>query len=163
VYEVALDPAQLSSRKGPDVRSAFRLEASVLDVSSGELLLVKTWATRAHESSILATYAGVAVRTGSLLRFYSRDFEEIKQLQLLHPDPYEEWEIRTSPTGKTIFLNHYIRNRARGLSRFQVLDGGTFETRRDWTESPALWGKLYSISDGSIAVRDLQHRHGAIQ
>ena len=74
-------------------------------------------------------------------------------MPLSHTDPYEGWEISTSTSGKTIVLNHYIRNHRRMLdfSHFAVLDGGTFKLKLTWTESPALNGDSYSISDTAMA------------
>ena len=164
VYEI-INTGQLSSRKSPEVSSAFSVHSTVLDTSSGAVLFGRDWGTRAHASSIHVSSGGLILVTGPVVRFLTKDLTEIKQLPVPHPDPYEGWEIRTSPSGKSVLLNHYIRNRRRGLnfSEFELLDGGTFERKYAWTQSPALNGDLYSISDSAIARKENQHNPEQLQ
>jgi hypothetical protein len=157
-YEVDFERGQFSSRKNPDSGSAFRLHLSMVDVLTGTLVVTKDWATRPHESSIQIARDRVLLRTGPLLRVLSEDLEELTQLPLAHADPYEGWEVRTSPGGETVLLNRYVRNRARGLnlSEFKVLDGRTLGMTKSWTESPAISGESYTISNATIALDDHQ-------
>lgn len=159
-YEVTVDTGKFSSREGPDISSPFRLHAYFLDVTSGRIGFSKEWGTSAHESFIQDASGGFLVRTGNLLRFYSKDLAEVQQMPLPHPDPYEGWEVRTSPSGKTILVNHYIREKKRRLdvSRFELLDGSTFQVKQSWTESPSLKeGDVYSISDTAMIKHQYDH------
>jgi hypothetical protein len=51
-YEVAYNNGKLSSRKGPDVASAFHLHLILIDASTGASVLAKDWGTRPRESSV---------------------------------------------------------------------------------------------------------------
>jgi len=43
------------------------------------------------------------------------------------------------------------------MSRVELLDGNTFDAKQTWTQSPALRGSTYSISDEVIAQREYKH------
>lgn len=159
-YEVAVDSGRFSSREGPGISSSFRLHAYVLDATSGKMEFSKEWGTRPHESLILNTSGGILVRTGDLLRLHSKDFSEVQQMPLSHPDPYEGWEVSTSASGRTILINHYIRtSKPRvDVSRLELLDGSTFQAERSWVESPALKaGDGYWISDTAMIRHQYSH------
>jgi hypothetical protein len=86
VYEVDVNSGRLSSRDNPDVSSPYRLRAWVFDIHSGKVIVSKEWGTRVRGSAIQVTSGGVLVRTGELLRLYSRDFVHLRELALPLPD-----------------------------------------------------------------------------
>jgi hypothetical protein len=153
VHEVDIDRGQLSSRHSAEVSSAFRLQLSVLDASTGLFVLAKELGARPRDTWVYSTAGGLVIRAGSSLKFFKKDFSEAGQISLSDENPYGRWEIRFSPSGKTILLNHYIRQRSKNIdfSQFQVIDGTTFKTTSSWTESPALSDSRYSVSDYLVA------------
>ena len=155
VYAVDHDLGQLSSRESPEMSSPFRLHVWLVDANSGKLVLAKDWGTRVHDSAIQVTTGGVLIKTGGIVRLYSADFAQVRNL-LLPPDnlasPLDEYRgliTRVSPTGKTILVER--RNEKRNLSRLDVFDGNTLEARQSWTQ-PWLSSYGNSISDASIAT-----------
>lgn len=144
---------ELSSRTALDASSAFRLHVSILEASSGRAVSNKDWDTRAHNTSIRVTKDGVLVRTGQLVRFYSKDFVDLQQVALPQPDPHDTWIVSVSATGKTVMLNHYDLKE----SHFEVRDGSTFKQLKAWSEAPLR--HPYSISDVGIATADSHQKH----
>src|SRR5262245_43812246 len=68
----AVEPTgHLSSRKSPELSSAFELRVSLLDVKSGKEILTRDWGTRPHDSAVQITSGGVLVQTGGILKLYS--------------------------------------------------------------------------------------------
>lgn len=142
---------ELSSRVNVDPSSAFRLHASFFDAASGKLAFTRDWGAHVHDSSIRVTQSGVLVRTGSEIKFYSKDLVELQRVLL----PEAETSIvSVSPTRRTVLLNHYDRKE----SHFEVRDASTFEIRKSWSETPPL-RRLYSISDQAIAAADSDQQH----
>jgi hypothetical protein len=160
VYEVETT-ATLSSRANPDINSAFKLHASVIDATTGTLLFTKDWGARSHDSSIQVTTGGILVRTGDVLRILASDFTEIRRLTFPESsnrhDPMhcDRRIISVSPTQKTLMLNCY--NTTLNFSRFDVWDGGSFRQLRAWSEAPLV--HPYSISDVGIATADSNQQH----
>ena len=151
VREVVLDTANLSSRQNP-ASSPFRLRASVFDIGLGKSTASADWGTRPHESSIWPTTGGLLIRSGEVLRLYSSDFTQLKELTL--PLSHDIYTVTVSPGGKTILINRHDQH----LSSFEVLDGATLEARQQWSEPPPL-RRLYSSSDTSIAAADFNQEH----
>jgi len=153
VYEA--EPAgELSSRADRGGSSSYVLHTSVLDVETGKILISKDWPLHPYNQfewkySIRVTTGGVLVRTGDILRVCSREFAELREWPLSHSDASEGWLITTSPSRKTVLLNHYTRSQ----SQFAVVNGETFRVEKSWSDSPAPL-ELYSISDDQrIALR----------
>jgi len=48
------------------------------------------------------------VRNGDFLRLYSPDFKVLRERKLEGVKKYDYWELRLSPTGRTLLLKHYI-------------------------------------------------------
>jgi hypothetical protein len=144
---------EFSSRSNLNPSSAFRLHASIVDASSGKALFFKDWDTRAHDSSIRVTNGGVLVRTGQVIRFYSKDFVELDQMTLSQSDTDDIWIISVSTTGKTVMFNHYDGKE----SRFEIRDGSTFKQLKTWNGLPLR--SPYSISDVGIATADSHQEH----
>jgi hypothetical protein len=163
VHEVNFSIDQLSSRNGKTSSGAFQLHVSVVDAGSGTTLLGKDWQTGPTGSLVYVTSGGLLVKTGDIFRSLSEQLNEIKQFPVSTRDPGEGWEMRVSPTGKTILFNHYLQewsggNGRRNFSDFELLDGERFEVKYKWTEIPALHDdKLYSISDASMVIDDHLH------
>ncbi len=152
VYE-AEPTGELSSRDDPG-HSSYVLHMSVLDAKTGKTVLSKDWPLHPYNQffwkhSIHVTSGGVLVRTGDILRVCSREFADLRQWPLSDSDAYEGWLITTSPSRKTVLLNHYTRTQ----SRFSVVNGETFRVEQSWSDSRAPLGD-YSISDDQrIALR----------
>jgi hypothetical protein len=156
VHEVDFDTSQLSSRQSPDISTPFRLRTSVIDVHSGKTVLTREWGTRSSGSTVEVTSGGIIIRTGDVLRLCSKELVELQQLAIPSV-PYEGWEIRISPSGKTVLLNHYHLNRQEFVdsSRLRVLDGDTLKTKFHWAESGLIGN--YEITDRLIAATRLGH------
>jgi hypothetical protein len=162
VHYVSLDTSQLSSRPSPDSSSPFRLHISVINSASGKITSDKEWGTRVRDTTVLVTSGGVIIRTGELLRLYSKDFSEPRRIPISQV-PDEGWEIRISPTRKTVLLNHYHISRQDGLSvsHFEVLDGDTLKSKLSWAQSPGIINN-YAITDGAIAAARYENGHGTV-
>ncbi len=98
----------LSSRASPDIRSAFRLHAVILDSHTGSVINTKDWRARAEESTIDVSSGAILVRTGEVLRFFSKDFKPVVDVTLATPahglatTGVEKEIISTSASGKMI-------------------------------------------------------------
>jgi len=164
VHQVHVDFGQLSSRESADVSSPFRLQASLVDGSSGKPLLTREWGTRSGGSAIVVNHAGVIVRTGDTLRLLSSDLVELQKSPLQHDDAERliDWEIQVSASRRSVLFNQYrVNEKNAGLSQYSVLDGETFEDREAWEEVPALRNAAFSVSDHAIAY--VKRLHGRDQ
>ncbi len=147
----------LSSRASPDIRSAFQLHAVILNSHTGTVIDTKDWPTRSEESTIEVSSGAILVRTGEVLRFFSKDFKPVVDVTLATPahglamTGVGKEIISTSATGKTILVNAY--NYKVRTSNFLVLDGDTLAKRFSWTESPPLLHS-YAVSDSEIVAVD---------
>jgi hypothetical protein len=152
----------LSSPVSPDVQSAFHLHAFVLDAHTGIVIDTKNWPTRSRESSIAVSSGAILVRTGEVLRFFSKDFEPVADVTLAAPARGPAMSgvvkeiISTSVTGKTILVNAY--NQRLRTSNLMILDGQTLKKKFFWSESPPLLN-FYTVSDSQIAVVDKSLTH----
>jgi hypothetical protein len=154
VYEVDLDTGQLSSRASPEISSPFRLRLSMLDAASGKLASSKEQGTRVHESAVLATTGGVLVKTGDVLKLYSQDLTQSRDVPL-HLDQNGRFRVSVSASGKTVMLNEVIQDSSkRFYSHLAMLDAATLKIKYSWNESPPLYHH-YSISDEGIAAVNL--------
>jgi len=135
-YEVDFSKGKLSSRKDPDIASAFHLHLFTIDASTGASVLAKDWGTRPRESSVQVTKDRILLRTGTSLRRLSSGLTEERQLALPHPDPYEGWETRISPDRETLVLNHYMRVGRQNLSELELLDGKLWKSKIGGQRSP---------------------------
>jgi len=162
VHEVDFN-GQLSRRDGKDASGAFQLHVSLVDAESGASLLTKDWQTGPSGTAVYVASGGVLLRTAETLRITSKQLNEIKQFPISSLDPGEGWEMRVSPTGRTVLFDHYVQEWSanagrRNFSDFELIDGEKFELREKWTEVPALHDdKLYSISDTAIVTDDHLH------
>jgi len=143
-YEVDFSKGKLSSRKGPDIASAFHLHSFTIDASTGASVLAKDWGTRPRESSVQVTKDRILLRTGTSLRLLSSGLTEERQLALPHPDPYEGWERRISPDRETLVLNHYMRVGRQNLSELELLNGKTLEVKNRRTTVPWVKGETFA-------------------
>jgi hypothetical protein len=161
VHETDLDGG-LSSPASPDIQSAFRLHAVVLDTHSGRVVDTRDWPTRSRDSTILVSSGAVLVRCGEVLRFFSKKFDPIVDITLAAPYHGEapsdiaEETISVSDTGNSIIVNAY--NHKLRASNLMVLDGNTLRKKFFWTASPPVL-HLYSSSDSQIATLDTTQKH----
>ena len=153
-YAVDRDLGQLSSRESPEVSSPFRLHAWVVDANSGKMEAHKEWGTRVHDSAVQVTTGGVLVKTGGIVRLYSSDFAQARDLPLAL-DPNRLFYTKVSASGKTIAVS-WIVQREHGashvLSHVSVLDANTLKIRSSWDQYPPLYS-AFSISDEQISIR----------
>jgi hypothetical protein len=165
VHEVDFDPAPIPSSQDPDSSAPSRLHVSVLDATSGRLLIGKDWGTSAHNSSVNLVEGGVLLRTGYTLRLLSKKLVELQKITFREDDPEARsipWDIlviSVSFTGKTVLVNR-ISQKAR-VSHFNVLDGDTLKPRYSWDQSPPLYNS-YSISDTAIVASNF-HENAVIR
>jgi hypothetical protein len=145
----ALEPSgKLSSRRSSEISSAFQLRVRILDVQSGKVKLSKDFNARPHGSAVQVTTGGVLINTGEIVQLYSIDFAKAQNLT----SPAREGDMSitsTSPTGKTIMINHF--NPKWNVSHLDVFDAMTLTLKWSWSESPRLYDD-YSISDMGIAA-----------
>jgi hypothetical protein len=145
----ATEPSgQLSSRVSPEVSSAYILRIRLFDIPSAKTLFTKDLATRPRGSTVLATTSGFLVKTGELIKIYSPDFANSRELSL--PNFRQDLLYTSmSPTGKTIIVNR-INQKSR-VGHFDVVDSSTSRAKVSWDQSPPLY-RDYSTSDQEIAA-----------
>jgi hypothetical protein len=145
----------LSSRESPEISSAFRLQVALLDIRSGKPVLSESWGTRLYGTDVQVTAGGVLVKTGGILRLYSLDFRQFRDLPITQ-DPNASFFINISASGKTIMVSHYFRRDKDYISHIYVLDAATLKVRYSWDQYPALF--VASLSDNRFA----EARGGAV-
>ncbi len=151
VYAVVHDLRQLSSRENPDISSPFRLHLWLLDAGSGKLSFARDWGTRAHDSAVQVTADGVLIKRGGIVKLYSPDFTQVRDLPLAL-DVDGLFFTSVSASGKTIAVSRVIeRGHDVFFSHFDMLDSGTLKIRSSWDVSPALYSH-FSISDDKISA-----------
>jgi hypothetical protein len=150
VYAVTRDPHQLSSRESPEISSPFRLQAWVVDAGSGRTEAHKEWGTRVFDSAVHVTTGGILVKTGGVMKLYSADFAQARDLPLAL-DPNGSYFVSVSSTGHTIAISHYFRKGHNYISHLDVLDANTLQIRRSWDQYPPLFH--LSMSDNVYYTR----------
>jgi len=154
VFAIQLDTGQLSSRESPETSSPFRLRIWVLNANSGSVVLTKDFGTRVRDSQVEVTSGGVLVKTGSILKQYSAEFEDA--FDLTRPVGKGEWiTANVSFSGKTIVTNR--PNQVLKISRLDEFDPTNHKLTQSWQESPPLYHS-YSISDEMMAAFDVSSR-----
>lgn len=152
VHVVSRDLSRLSSRESPEVSSTFRLRAWVIDANSGEMEGLKEWGTRPYNSEVWVTSGGVLVKTGGILKLYSPDFAQARDLPLAL-DPNGSYFVSVSTSGQTIVISHYLRKEQNYVTHIDVLDARTLKIRGSWDQYPPIF--RFSMSDkGFATVRD---------
>jgi hypothetical protein len=139
----------LSSRSSPETSSAFRLHVFVLDAKSGEVALTRDWGTRRHNSAVEVTTGGVLVKTGGIVKLYSMDFTQSRDLPLAL-DPNGVYFTSVSASGRTIAISHYFKKEPNWISRLDVLDAKTLAVRYSWDQYPSIF--RLSMSDEKFAT-----------
>lgn len=151
VYAVQREGGQLSSRKSPELSSPFRLHVWLFDAESAEKQAHKEWGTRVHDSAVQVTSGGVLVKTGGIVKLYSSDFTEARNLPLAL-DTNARLKTSVSATGRTIMIDRLPAKSLNTFSdHFDVFDASTLTSRYSWSQSPPLYG-AYSISDKGIVT-----------
>jgi hypothetical protein len=159
VYETG-STGKLSSRTNPDLSSAFRLHATVIDPASGKFMLTKDWGARPYGSSIQVTSGGILVRTGEVLRIVSHDFSEVHRWTYPEipnrsdPRHCDTRTISVSPTGETVMVS--CHNFKLNSTHLDVWDSNLSKSKYSWNETtqPDVFLHSYSISDTGIAAMD---------
>jgi hypothetical protein len=151
----AVEPTgRLSSRKSPELSSGFELRVTSLDVKSGKQILKRDWGTRRYDSAVQITSGGVLVKTGGIVKLYSRDFTEARDLPLTL-DPNGSYFTSVSATGDTIAVSHYFEKEHHWISHIDVLDASTLKTRFSWDQYPPIFDLL--MSDEWFITKDPFH------
>jgi len=151
VYAVDHGAGELSSRRSPEVSSPFRLHVWLLDAESARMQAYREWGTRVHDSAVQVTSGGVLVKTGGIVRLYSSDLTEERNLPLAL-DANARVKTSVSVSGRTIMLDRLPAKSLNTLSdHFDVFDASTLTSRYSWSQSPPLFG-AYSISDKGIVT-----------
>ena len=146
----AVEPTGLfSSRQSPEISSAFRLRVSLLDAKSGKQVMTKDWGTRPHDSAVQITSGGVLVKTGAIVKLYSTDFAQSRELPFAL-DPNGSYFTSVSASGKTIAISHYLKRGHNWISHIDVLDANTLKIRASWDQDPPLFH--LSMSDERFAT-----------
>ena len=145
----------LSSRESPEISSAFRVQVALLGIRSGKLLLSESWGTRLNGTDVQVTAGGVLVKTGGILRLYSPDFRQFRDLPVPH-DPNGSFFSSISASGKTIMVSHYFQKNHNYLSHIYVLDAKTLKLRDSWEQYPPAF--LFSLSDEAF----VNHQGGVV-
>jgi len=162
VYAVSTEPKQLSSRESPELSSPFRLDAWVVDAKSGKTEFQKEWGTRRYDSDVRATSGGILVKTGGIVRLYSPDFAQVRELPL-PLDPKGSYFASVSTSGRSIAISHYLQKDRKWISHIDVLDASSLKIRHSWDQYPPIF--RLSMTDerfvfersGAIAVTDFAH------
>ena len=151
----AVEPTgHLSSRKSPEISSAFRLRMSLLDAKSGKQVMTKDWGTRPHDSTVQITSGGVLVKTGAVVKLYSTDFAQSRDLPLAL-DPNGSYFISVSASGKTVAISHYFRKEQHWISHIDMVDASTLKIRSSWDQDPPIF--YLSMSDEKFITTDPYH------
>jgi len=103
------DAGQLVRRNELTPTDPFVLQFVAFDAKTGALKFRKQLPTRSGISSVMMNDEGnFIVRNGDFLRLYSPDFKVLRERKLEGVKKYDYWELRLSPTGRTLLLKHYI-------------------------------------------------------
>jgi hypothetical protein len=154
VYEVGHDVGQPSAHTTAEILRPFVLRLQLLDSASGKVTLRTEEKTRAQDTAVFATAAGLLVKTGSLMKLLSADLAQDRDVSFAI-DRNSGVRVTVSASGKTIMLNDVIQDSLNHFhSHFTVLDAAMAKVRYSWNESPPLYHH-YSISDEGIAAVNL--------
>lgn len=148
-YAVSQDLHQLSSRESPEVSSPFRLHVWVVDAKSGKVETEKEWGTRRYDSDVQTTTGGILVKTGGIVRLYSPDFVQARELPLTL-DPNGRYFTSVSASGQTIAISHYFEKEHKWISHVDVLDANTLRVRYSWNQYPPIL--RFSMVDQTFAT-----------
>ncbi len=103
------DAGQLVRRNELTPTDPFVLQFVAFDAKTGALKFRKQLPTHSGISSVMMNDEGnFIVRNGDFLRLYSPDFKVLRERKLEGVKKYDYWELRLSPTGRTLLLKHYI-------------------------------------------------------
>jgi hypothetical protein len=165
VYEVT-PTGRLSSRESPEISSAFRLHVSLLDAGSGGFILNREWGTRLHSTAVQVTTGGVLVKTGGIVKMYSRDFSQARDLPFAL-DPNGNYFTSVSATGKTIVISHYFQKDHNYISHINVVDASTSKIRSSWDQYPPIFHfsmsdeRFVTAHDGVVATTEFDSTGGS--
>jgi hypothetical protein len=168
IVYAAVPTGKVSSRANPDISSAFRLRATVIDPASGKLILTKDWGARPYGSSIQVTRSGILVHTGEVLRILSHDFSEVQRWTYPEipdandPKHCDQRAISVSPTGDTVMISCF--NYKLNSSHLDVWDSNLSKSKYSWNETkqPEVYLHSHSISDTGIAAMDRRQQNMAV-
>jgi hypothetical protein len=153
-YGVYEENKGFSSRIEPALTNPFILHAWRIGSRSGEVEDQKEWGTHVHDSAIRATSEGVLVKTGGLVKLYSRDFKQVRDLPL-PLDAASRIAVSVSGSGKTIMINQRAPRMGNAFhDRLDVFDAQSLSHRYSRDQSPPFRpsDNAYSISDEGIVA-----------
>jgi hypothetical protein len=146
------DVTKFSNRDKTATDSPFRLRAVLGDVLQRNVRTVKDWPTQPPFAWLMPTAKGnIVIRAVNSLQLYSSDdFALTRERQLnTSGHPFEGWHTKGSPSGRTVWLDHYD-----GDSRIEVLDADSLQTISSWEQE--FLGSWFSVSDRAIVKRPVQ-------
>jgi hypothetical protein len=126
VYAVDKDLRQLSSRESPEQSSPFRLHVWIVDADSGKTNVHKEWGTRSSGSEVKATSNGILVKTGAIVRLYSADLSDARDLPV-SLETNGTYYTSVSVSGNSIALVHYARKAEHFISHVDVIDANSLK------------------------------------
>ena len=144
---------QLEQRGKLETTGPFQLQLVSFVAQTGTLKYRKELPARAGVTSVIVNSEGrLVVRTGDFLRLYSTDFATYSE-RLLPSAWLRGWEVRASPTGKTLGL----RYSSYPLERFELLDSKSLSMVGSPQSDHLL--PFFSISDSGIVQPDRERKN----
>jgi hypothetical protein len=148
--------AELATRGEPNARSAFRLNAVIIEASSGKVLSTPAWPSNSRFAGIVAVNGkGLVMETGEQLALFSPDLVPVKTVTL-PPLPANQltgyWSPHTSWSGRRVLL---FAGPAWTKIRWLWLDAENLEVLQSWDD--VVTGPV-SVSDSQI-VREPFSQH----
>lgn len=136
-------PALARRDKGDEVLP-LKLHAALLNVRSGELHATKEWSvTRPRGGIIPAGEGRFTVLTPSGIALYSREAKLLKELKLSFKEQSGLWDLRPSPSGKTIMIEYHTP-----AAYYEKIAIDSLTSQPASIPTP-----VFSISDTDIAIR----------
>lgn len=158
VYEIEHDAGRPALHPRTSFVGSSRLSAYVLDTASGKVSHTREWATRPRQTSVHIASGGILVRSGDVLRMYSKKFVLLRQLTIPFTAEHPWWRLDVSASGRTVLINQSVQEpKHRSYNRLYTLDGTTLKVRQVSIE-PVELTSLYSISDQGIAITNFNNR-----
>jgi len=159
-YGVYEENKGFSSRTEPALTNPFILHAWLVGLRSGDVEDQKEWGTHVQDSGVYATSDGVLVKTGGLVKLYSQDFKQVRDIPL-PLDASSRITVSVSWSGKTIMINQRAPRLGNAFhDRLDVFDAQSLSHRFSWDQSPPFRPaeNAYSISDEGIVAAPLPGR-----
>ena len=175
VYQVGRTSGQakLGPRDASGGAGNFLLNIKVLSCTDGRLIKSLQLVTNAAISQVLATREGqFVVRSGYKITLYSANFEPLasRELKLEKETDSEDWQVRTTPSGRQIVLLHEqvfsapeiladgsVLHDGKAKVDVEILDGATLEPQKSFGLAHTM--PFWSPSDGFLVSSNPAHSY----